>query len=96
VPSVPDSIALTSGGIAVSRDHSRPMFGVLLCLSLGTVALLGGCGGSGTSSAVTVASAREYSEGVRQLEENNKKHLLAASAARKAAAASRTARARRK
>jgi hypothetical protein len=51
--------------------------------------MVGGCGVSGTSSTVTVASAKEYGDGVRQLEENNKRHLLEAAAARKAARAKR-------
>jgi hypothetical protein len=81
--------SLTTGGFAVSRDHSRLLYGVVLCLALGKVVLISGCGGSDTASAVNVSSAQAYTDSVRQLEENNKKHLQAAAAARKAARAKR-------
>ena len=71
------------------RDHSRLRFGVLLCLALGKVILLGGCGSSHSSSTVAVLSAKEYAEGARKLEENNKRRMKEAAAAWKAARARR-------
>ena len=67
------------------RDHSRHLFGVLLCLSLGKVILLGGCGSSPSSSTVAMLSAKEYAEGARKLEQNNKRRMQEAAAAWKAA-----------
>jgi hypothetical protein len=75
--------------IAVRRGRPKFRFGVLMCLTLGKVVLLSGCGSPDSSSAVTVASAKAYADGARQIEENNKKHIREALAARKAARAKR-------
>jgi hypothetical protein len=71
--------------ITVRNGRLRLRFGVLLCLTLGTVGLLSGCGGSASSSTVAVPSAKAYADGARQVEENNKRHIREALAARKAA-----------
>jgi hypothetical protein len=68
----------------VRRVRSTIAFGGLVCLSLGNAALLGGCGGSDSSTTVAVKSAEEYADGARKIAENNRKHIQEALAARKA------------
>jgi len=54
---------------------------------MGQLGLLGGCGAPDSSSAVTVASAKDYADGARKIEENNRRHIKEALAAKKAARA---------
>jgi hypothetical protein len=74
--------------LEVSRNQrTRIVLAAVACISMGQVGLLGGCGGTDSSSAVTVASAKDYADGARKIEENNRKHIKEALAARKASRA---------